>query len=93
MGNLHKVIYLCPSSDYGISKFCPVNTAVSAYLDKVFNHSTAIVRNEPVGAVDKGITKAGRPDGAVGLDNHIIADDTIVVNDNVAVKPAVFTEL
>ena len=45
MGNLDKVVYLCPSFYNSLSQCCPVNCNICAKLHIVFNNNTANLWN------------------------------------------------
>jgi hypothetical protein len=89
MGYLNEVIDFCARTDSGFAEFGPVNAAISTNLDEVLYNDDAVVRDEPMCAIDEVIAKAGGADCGVGLNDDVIADDTAMVNDNVWVKPAV----
>ncbi len=74
MGNLNEVVNFCAGADSRLAEFCPVNAAIGAYLDKVLDNNNAVVRDEPMSAVNERIAKAGGADCGVGLNDNIIAD-------------------
>ena len=91
MSNLNEVIYLRSCSYYCIAEFCSVNTAIGSYLDEIFYYDSAVVRYELMRTVDKLIPESRRADCGVCLDYYIVAQAAVMIYDNVAVNPTVFS--
>ena len=89
MGDLHKVIYLRAGTYYSVTEFRPVNTAVGADLNAIFNYNAAVMRNPSVLAVDKFISVPRRSDCGVSQNDAIVAYLAVVIDHDIAVQASV----
>ncbi len=89
MRDLHKIINLGSGADNRIAEFSPVHTGAGADFHTVFENHTAVMRNQLMPAVDKGVSKTRRANRRVGLNDAEIADFAIVIDRNVGIEPAV----
>jgi hypothetical protein len=92
MGDLHEVIYFRTGPNYGISEFRPVNAAVGPYFNIVFYHDSAVVWDEPVSTIQKAVPKTGRANSSVSLYDHIVAQQAIMIENDIAIQPAILTD-
>jgi len=86
VADLHKVIYFCAGPYYGIAEFRPVNAAVSADLNAIFNYNAAVVRNPFVLAIDKFISVSRRSDCGVSQNDAIVAYLAVVIDPSIRLR-------
>jgi hypothetical protein len=85
MRDLDKIINLCSGPDKRIAEFSPINTAIRADFDAVFENHPAIMGYQPMRTVDKGVPEPRCANRRIRLNNAGISDLTIVINDNMTV--------
>jgi hypothetical protein len=67
MRNLHEVIDLCPSTDQGAAECSPVDRAIGADLDIVFDFDNTHLRDFDPLIADSGVAKAVAADHNTGV--------------------------
>ena len=92
MSNLNKVSYFRAGTYYRVAEFRPVNTAVGPDLNTILNDHTAVMRYQLMFAADEIIPEAGRANRGIRLNYAIISYFTVVIDNHISVKSAVFTD-
>src|SRR5690606_29089120 len=87
VADMNLVIKLGIISYTGISGNTPVNATIGSYFYPIAQDSPSTAMHFLKIAVIKGI----RADGAVGVDNHIVANFGFIINHHIRIKNAVFS--